>query len=112
MSVTRADVIKVAKLANIAVDESKLDALASELSTILGHMDELSQVNTERVLPAEGVSSGGQRLRADHGPADGLAAATVEFAPEMRDGFLLVPRLATHEGSHEGSHDGSPESAP
>lgn len=103
MSVTREDVVKVAKLANIAIDEGKLDALAHELSSILGHMEELAKVDTERVLPAEGLSSGDQRLRADNGPSDPLANAPATFAPEMRDGFLIVPRLATHEGSPERS---------
>ena len=103
MSVTREDVVKVAKLANIAVDENKLDSLAHELSSILGHMQELEKVETERVLPAEGLSSGGQRLRGDHGPPEGLANAPVTFAPDMRDGFIIVPRLATHEGSPERS---------
>lgn len=101
MAVTREDVVKVAKLANIAVDETKLDALAHELSSILGHMEELGKVDTERVLPAEGLGSGGQRLRADHGPSDALVSAPATFTPEMRDGFLIVPRLATHEGSPE-----------
>lgn len=103
MSVTREDVLKVAKLANIALDEGKLDALAHELSTILGHMEELAGVGTERILPAEGLSSGGQRLRGDHGPPEALAQAPAVFAPEMRDGFIIVPRLATHEGSPERS---------
>lgn len=103
MAVTREDVVKVAKLANIALDESKLDSLATELSSILVHMDELSKVDTERVQPAEGLSSGGQRLRPDHGPAGALANAPATFAPEMRDGFIIVPRLATHEGSPERS---------
>jgi len=103
MAVTREDVLKVAKLANIAVGEEKLDSLASELNSILGHMEALSRVDTERVPPAEGLSSGGARLRGDHGPADSLASAPVTFAPEMRDGFLIVPRLATHDGSQERS---------
>lgn len=97
MAVTRQDVLKVAKLANIAVDEEKLDALAHELNSILGHMEELAKIDTERVLPAEGLGSGGQRLRPDQGPPDALAHAPAAFAPEMREGFLVVPRLATHE---------------
>jgi len=101
MAVTRDDVLKVAKLANIAVDEGKLEALAHELSSILGHMEELAKIDTERVLPAEGLSSGGQRLRPDHGPPDPLALPPASFAPDMRDGFLVVPRLATHEGVGE-----------
>jgi aspartyl-tRNA(Asn)/glutamyl-tRNA(Gln) amidotransferase subunit C len=101
MSVTRDDVMKVAKLANISVDAGRLDDLARELSSILGHMEELNKVDTERVEPAEGLSSGGQRLRADHGPSDALVNAPATFAPEMRDGFIIVPRLATHEDSAE-----------
>lgn len=101
MSVTRDDVLKVAKLANIAVEEHRLDALALELSSILGHMTELDRADTERVQPAEGFGSGGQRLRADHGPTELLASAPVTFVPEMRDGFIIVPRLATHEDSSE-----------
>lgn len=103
MALTRDDVVKVAKLANIAVDESKLDSLATELSSILGHMEELAKVSTERVPAAEGMSSGGQRLRADHGPPEALASGPQSFAPEMRDGFILVPRLATHEEPPERS---------
>ena len=97
MPVTREDVMKVAKLANIAVDAERLGALTHELASILGHMEELAKLDTERVLPAEGLSSGGQRLRADHGPSDALARPLAAFAPELRDGFIIVPRLATHE---------------
>lgn len=103
MAVTREDVVKVAKLANIKVDAEKLDTLARELDSILAHMDELAKLDTERVPPAEGLSSGGQRLRDDHGPSDGLASAPAVVAPEARDGFLIVPRLATHEASPERS---------
>jgi hypothetical protein len=36
-------------------------------------------------------------LREDAGPPIPLARPLESFAPLMRDGFLLVPRLATHE---------------
>ncbi len=100
MAVTPADVLKVARLANIAVAEEKLESLAHELSSILGHMEELAKVDTGRVLPAEEVGSGA-RLRPDSGPSDALAHSPEMFAPEMSDGFFIVPRLATHEGSPE-----------
>jgi hypothetical protein len=37
-------------------------------------------------------------LREDHGPPVPLARPLASFAPRMKDGFLLVPRLATHAG--------------
>jgi hypothetical protein len=44
-----------------------------------------------------GVGAGGTPLREDAGPPLPLARAREDFAPATRDGFLLVPRLATHE---------------
>lgn len=103
MAVTREDVVKVARLANIDLADEQLDGMVEQLSSILAHMEELGKVDTERVLPAEGLGSAGARLRADHGPSDGLAQGPAAFAPEMRDGFFIVPRLASHEGSPERS---------
>jgi aspartyl-tRNA(Asn)/glutamyl-tRNA(Gln) amidotransferase subunit C len=40
-------------------------------------------------------------LRADGGPPYPLAHPRETFAPEMRDGFFLVPRLSTHEDAAE-----------
>jgi aspartyl-tRNA(Asn)/glutamyl-tRNA(Gln) amidotransferase subunit C len=42
------------------------------------------------------VSSGGTPLRDDEGPAIPLARPLDAFAPAVRDGFFLVPRLASH----------------
>jgi hypothetical protein len=36
------------------------------------------------------------RLAADVGPSVPLTTPISAFAPEWRDGFFLVPRLATH----------------
>jgi aspartyl-tRNA(Asn)/glutamyl-tRNA(Gln) amidotransferase subunit C len=36
-------------------------------------------------------------LRPDVGPPIPLARERDAFAPSMRDGFFLVPRLSTHE---------------
>ncbi len=40
-------------------------------------------------------------LRADAGPPEPLARPPEAFAPSVRDGLLLVPRLATHETGEE-----------
>jgi aspartyl-tRNA(Asn)/glutamyl-tRNA(Gln) amidotransferase subunit C len=40
-------------------------------------------------------------LRTDEGPPIPLALPKESFAPAMRDGFFIVPRLATHEGAGE-----------
>ena len=101
MAVTREDVLHVADLARLGVDTARADELTKELSSILAHMEVLSQVDTATVAPTAGVGIGGTPLRPDvRTPA--LMQGTLEsFAPVMRDGFFIVPRLATHEDSVE-----------
>src|SRR5690348_7583848 len=101
MAVTRQDVLHVASLARIALDEARIPELVAQLNTILGHMDVLSQVNTEGVVGTAGVGDAALPLREDRGPKVPLARPLDDFAPAMRDGLLLVPRLATHEDSTE-----------
>ena len=101
MAVTRADVLHIAQLARLAIDGVRADELTRELSAILAHMDVLSQVDTASVAPAAGVGAGGTPLRPDTGVAPGMVGTLESFAPSMRDGFFIVPRLATHEDAAE-----------
>jgi aspartyl-tRNA(Asn)/glutamyl-tRNA(Gln) amidotransferase subunit C len=101
MAVTREDLLHVASLARLALDETSVPRLVSELNGILEHMEVLQKVDTSGVTPAEGVGDAGMPLRADGGPPYPLAHSRETFAPEMRDGFFLVPRLSTHEDATE-----------
>jgi aspartyl-tRNA(Asn)/glutamyl-tRNA(Gln) amidotransferase subunit C len=101
MAVTREDVLHVASLARLALDESAVPRLVSELNGILAHMEVLRKVDTKGVIGAEGVGDAGMSLRADGGPPYPLAHGREEFAPEMRDAFFIVPRLSTHEDATE-----------
>ena len=94
MAVTDDDVRHIAALARLGLTDERARALVGELNGILGHMDVLAKVDTER-------RAGGDRrrrragcpLRDDRGPPFPLARSLDAFAPSMRDGFFLVPRL-------------------
>ena len=101
MAVTREDVLHIADLARLGIDDARADELTKELSAILAHMDVLSQVDTAQVALTAGVGSGGTPLRADERSAPLAEAALESFAPSMRDGFFIVPRLSTHEDPGE-----------
>jgi aspartyl-tRNA(Asn)/glutamyl-tRNA(Gln) amidotransferase subunit C len=101
VSVSHDEVRRIAALARLALPEPLVPELASQLSAILGHVDALSKVSTVGVEPAIGVGAEGMPLRVDAGPPYPLEAAREEFAPSMRDGLFLVPRLATHEDAAE-----------
>ena len=97
MSVSEADVRHVATLARLGLEPARIPTLVAELNGILAHMDVLSKVDTTNVGPITGVGAAGTPLRVDGGNQIPLARAREAFAPAMREGFFLVPRLATHE---------------
>ena len=101
MSVTHDDVRHVAELARVAVDHDRLDAIVAELNGILAHMGDLAEVNTTEVEQTITKAAESTPLRSDSSGPLMLEGPREEFAPSMRDGFFLVPRLATHESSAE-----------
>ncbi|HVF39055.1 MAG TPA: Asp-tRNA(Asn)/Glu-tRNA(Gln) amidotransferase subunit GatC [Gemmatimonadaceae bacterium] len=107
MSVTHDDVKHIADLARMSVSPERLDPLVNELNGILAHMEELEKVDTreiERVAEAAGADGiDSTPMRSDSSGPLLLLAPRESFAPAMRDGFFLVPRLATHEDAGDRS---------
>ena len=101
MAVTIDDVRHVAALARLGLSDERAAALVHEMNTILGHMDALSAVDTGGVDPSAGVGAGGLPVRSDSSTPVPLARSLDAFAPAVRDGFLLVPRLSTHDTTEE-----------
>lgn len=97
MAVTIHDVRHVAALARLGLTDERAAALVQEMNTILGHMDALSAVDTAGVDAVAGIGAGGLPVRADKGSPVPLARALDAFAPSVRDGFIVVPRLSTHD---------------
>jgi aspartyl-tRNA(Asn)/glutamyl-tRNA(Gln) amidotransferase subunit C len=103
MAVTHDDVRHVAELARLAVDEARLDHLVVELNGILGHMDALAQVDTKEIELAAFAPSESTPVRADSSGPLKMLAPLASFAPSVKDGFILVHRLASHEDSSDRS---------
>jgi aspartyl-tRNA(Asn)/glutamyl-tRNA(Gln) amidotransferase subunit C len=101
VAVTIDDVRHIATLARLGLSDARAAAIVDELNTILGHMDELAKVDTTGVQEAIGVGAEGLPVRSDSGTPFPLARSLDAFAPSVRDGFLLVPRLSTHESPEE-----------
>jgi aspartyl/glutamyl-tRNA(Asn/Gln) amidotransferase C subunit len=89
--VTRAEIQRIAQLAELAVDEPTAVQLESQLSRILDHVAQLAE------LPKGGDGDGDERvvrLRADEpGRSDVLARPPAEWAPAFKGGLFVVPRL-------------------
>jgi aspartyl-tRNA(Asn)/glutamyl-tRNA(Gln) amidotransferase subunit C len=101
VAVTIHDVQHIATLARLGLEPARAETLVAELNMILGHMDALAKVDTEGVQEAIGIGARGLPVRSDADPSVPLARSLDAYAPALRDGFLLVPRLSTHESTEE-----------
>lgn len=99
MAISLDDVRHVAALARLAITDERAVAIMGELNIILVHMDALAAVDTVGVQEAIGVGARGTPVRSDIGPPLALEIGLDAFAPSHGDGFLLVPRLASHEAT-------------
>ena len=98
MAVSESDVLHVASLARLAIDPARLPSLVAELNGILAHMEVLERVEGGGGTWDVGETGSDTPMRSDaSGVSVPLAIPREAFAPLMRDGFFLVPRLATHE---------------
>lgn len=99
MSISLDDVHHIATLARLGLNHDRVTVIAMELNTILGHMDALARVNTDSVSEYAGIDAQALSRRSDEGPPIPLGRPLASFAPSVRDGLLLVPRLSSHESA-------------
>jgi aspartyl-tRNA(Asn)/glutamyl-tRNA(Gln) amidotransferase subunit C len=96
MSIGREQVLHVANLAEIGVDEADLARLVEQLNRIVSYVEQLDQVMD---APAEPFLAGpvAAPLREDVVAPVPLARPPAAIAAEFRDGFFLVPRHGAME---------------
>ena len=98
-SISRADIEKIAALAEMHVDEATAARLEQELRRILDYVEQLNE------LPKDGATEiprPSARLRKDEPAADPLARPPVDWAPGLRDGLFVVPRLGEMDRGEDG----------
>jgi aspartyl-tRNA(Asn)/glutamyl-tRNA(Gln) amidotransferase subunit C len=93
MSVDAATVRHIAKLARIAVSDEEVNALAPELSNILGWIEQLGEVDVSGVQPMTAVIPNHLRLREDVVTDGGIRDAVLANAPNAEHGFFAVPKV-------------------
>ena len=91
MSIDREQVLHVAKLARLELSDDEVERMSAELSTILDHIEKISELDLDGVPPTSHVVEVENALRADEPrpslPRDVVLAA----APESVDGGFAVP---------------------
>lgn len=93
MSIDETTAARVAKLARIKVEPEALPALAQEFNTILGFIEQLSEVDVEGVEPMTSVTPQSIKRRADVVADGDMQDAILKNAPDAREGFFAVPKV-------------------
>lgn len=93
MSVDQATVRRVANLSRIEVSEDNIEKMQTELNTILGFIEQLSEVDVEGVEPMTSVMPMDMKKRSDEVTDGSKAADIVANAPESDDNFFVVPKV-------------------
>ena len=93
MSVDKATVRHIAKLARIAVSDEEVAALEPELNNILGWIEQLQEVDVTGVEPMTAVIPNQLRLRPDEVTDGGYRGEVLANAPNAEHGFFAVPKV-------------------
>ena len=89
--IDREQVLHVARLARLRLTEEEVERMAGEMSTILGHVETMNELDLEGVEPTSHVVELQNVLREDV-PRECLTRErALEQAPDVADGGFRVP---------------------
>jgi aspartyl-tRNA(Asn)/glutamyl-tRNA(Gln) amidotransferase subunit C len=93
MSLDKANVAKIARLARLALAEDQLAPMANELNKILAFVEQLNALDTTGVPPMTSTVAMKLKWRDDLVADGGDAAAILANAPAEAAGFFTVPKV-------------------
>lgn len=93
MALDSGEVKKIAHLARLAIRDEDVPEYATNLSNILGLVEQMNAVDTSQVTPMAHPLDMAQRLRADVVTESDRREAFQEIAPQVEAGLYLVPKV-------------------
>jgi len=93
MSIQSEDVLKIAHLARLGIDEDQVESYASDLSKIMGMVEQMNQADTTDIEPMAHPLDQMQRLRSDRVTEANERELLQQNSAHVEDGLFLVPRV-------------------
>ena len=93
MSLDKATVARIARLARLEVPDNQLETVAGELGHILAFVEQLNEVDTKGVEPMTAVVEMSLRMRADKVTEGGDPEKVLANAPERTGDYFVVPKV-------------------
>jgi aspartyl-tRNA(Asn)/glutamyl-tRNA(Gln) amidotransferase subunit C len=89
--IDREQVLHVARLARLRLAEDEIDRMARELSSVLGHIEKISELDLDEVEPTSHVIAIENVLRADEPRPSWPRERVLAEAPDPSGGGFRVP---------------------
>ena len=93
MSLTNADVRKIALLARLAISETEIETARAQLSGIFDLIAEMQAIDTRSIAPMSHAQELSQRLREDKVTETDQRELFQAIAPQVEAGLYLVPQV-------------------
>ena len=93
MKITKDEVLYVADLARLNLDEADIEKFAGQIGEILDYVDQLNEVDTVNVKPTSHAISLTNAFREDELQAHLEREQVLANAPEKEDGNFIVPKI-------------------
>ena len=97
MSIDKDKIKHVSKLARISVDEKKIDDLTKDLSSIFKFIEQLNELNTDKVEPLSSILNKPLRSRRDEINDGKIRDKILKNSPKKMRNFLLYQRLLNND---------------
>lgn len=93
MSLTAADVKRMAHLARIEIEEKDVAPMLAQLSNIMALVEQMQAVDTQGIAPMAHAQDVSLRLREDRVTESDQHAVFQSVAPQVEAGLYLVPKV-------------------
>ena len=93
MKITKDEVLYVADLARLDLDEASIDKFAGQIGKILDYVDKLNEIDTEGIRPTSHAISLTNAFREDEQKEHLELEQVLENAPQKEDGNFIVPKV-------------------
>lgn len=91
--ISREDVLHMAGLCRLTMDEGDVDRFAEQLSNIVAYMDVLNEVDTTGVEPLYSTADHPILYRKDEASHKRTREEILSNAPERDENYFIVPRI-------------------
>ncbi len=97
--ITKEDVIYVASLAQLELDEAAQERLVHEMGDVINYMDKLNALDTDQVEPMMHALRMTNVLREDVVGESLSREAALKNAPKHDDEYFIVPKILENDNA-------------